>query len=85
MSKVFQIQIQGNVPYNGNPIQNTMGGVPAINNPGYTSDRQLEVVTSSMRDALALATATLRPTEVITNIYERNVDVIIDPSCIPRG
>lgn len=87
MNKVYQVQIQGNVPYNSGAM--TMGGasnpVNVGSNQSYTSCREVEIVTSSIRDALALASAILRPTECITNIYERNVDVIIDPSCIPRG
>lgn len=87
MNQIYQITIQGNVPYNGNPVQNTMGGASV--GPGgthsYTSCREIDVVTSSVREAVALASAGLRPTEVITSIYVRQTDVIVDPSCIPRG
>lgn len=79
---IFTVTIQGNVPYN----QNSMVAQPMNTGPHhYTSCREINVVTDTIRDAIALASSTLKPTEVITNVYTNTNEVLVDSSCIPRG
>lgn len=83
MNIVYSVTIQGNVPQ-GSPNQGSWP--PTVNpSPSYTSHREVVVVTTSIREAIAFASAGLKSTEVITNVYAAHQDAIVDPACVQRG
>lgn len=81
---IFRVTIQGNIPA-GNQNHISQPAITNSSSQSFTTCREINIVTTSMRDAVAFATSTLKPTEMITNVYALTDEVLVDSSCVPRG